>query len=177
MIASGVRNQAGDLVESSFDVGRVAIGQGGEEGQAAMTPLQMAEVAAAVANGGDLMKPNLLQDAKDPDGRTIAELDPDRASGVMSDETAEQVTEMMVNVTEEGTAAGLSVGGVSFAGKTGTAEIDVAAGINRPWFIGFAPADDPQVAVAAMIEQCQSCTGGEVAGPIATAVMQSLLEG
>jgi len=177
MIASGVRNQAGDLVESDFDVGRVAIGQGGEEGQAAMTPLQMAEVAAAVANGGDLMKPNLLQSAQDPDGRTIDELDPDRASGVMSDETAQQVTEMMVNVTEEGTAAGLSVGGVSFAGKTGTAEIDVAAGINRPWFIGFAPADDPQVAVAAMIEQCQGCTGGEVAGPIATSVMQSLLEG
>jgi peptidoglycan glycosyltransferase len=177
MIASGVRNQAGDLVESGFDVGRVAIGQGGEEGQAAMTPMQMAEVAAAIANGGDLMKPNLLLDAKDPDGRTIDELDPDTAGGVVSEETAQQVTEMMVNVTEEGTAAGLSVGGVSFAGKTGTAEIDVAAGINRPWFIGFAPADDPQVAVAAMIEQCQGCTGGEVAGPIATAVMQSLLEG
>ena len=164
MIASGVRNQAGDLVEDSFDVGRVAIGQGGEEGQAAMTPLQMAEVAAAVANGGDLMKPNLLQEAKDPDGRTIAELDPDRASGVMSDETAEQVTEMMVNVTEEGTAAGLSVGGVSFAGKTGTAEIDVAAGINRPWFIGFAPADDPQVAVAAMIEHCQAAPAARSPG-------------
>ena len=177
MIASGVRNQAGDLVESGFDVGRVAIGQGGEEGQAAMTPMQMAEVAATIANGGDLMKPNLLLDAKDPDGRTIDELDPDTAGGVVSEETAQQVTEMMVNVTEEGTAAGLSVGGVSFAGKTGTAEIDVAAGINRPWFIGFAPADDPQVAVAAMIEQCQGCTGGEVAGPIATAVMQSLLEG
>ena len=177
MIASGVYNSAGDLVESGFDVGRVAIGQGGEEGQASMTPLQMAEVAAAIANGGDLMKPNLLLDAKDPDGRTIDELDPDRAGGVVSEETAEQVTEMMVNVTEEGTAAGLSVGGVSFAGKTGTAEIDIEAGINRPWFIGFAPADDPQVAVAAMLEQCQGCTGGEVAGPIATAVMQSLLEG
>ncbi|MGI9019871.1 MAG: peptidoglycan D,D-transpeptidase FtsI family protein [Solirubrobacterales bacterium] len=177
MIPSGVYNSAGDPVEEGFDVGRVAIGQGGEEGQASTTPLQMAEVAAAVANGGELMQPNLLQEAKDPDGRTISELDPDTASDVMSDETAAQVTEMMVNVTEEGTAAGLSVGGVSFAGKTGTAEIDVAASINRPWFIGFAPADDPQVAVAAMIEKCTGCTGGEVAGPIATQVMQSLLDG
>jgi peptidoglycan glycosyltransferase len=123
------------------------------------------------------MKPNLLLDAKDPDGRTIEELDPDRAGRVVSDETAAEVTRLMVNVTEEGTASGLSVGGVSFAGKTGTAEIDVEAGINRPWFIGFAPADDPQVAVAAMLERCQGCSGGEVAGPIATAVMQSLLEG
>jgi penicillin-binding protein A len=177
MIPSGVYNAAGDLVEEGFDVGRVAIGQGGEEGQMRGTPLQMAEVAGAVANGGELMKPNFLLEAKDPDGRTIRELDPDPASTVMSDETAAQLTEMMVNVTEEGTAAGLSVGGVSFAGKTGTAEINVAEGTNIPWFIGFAPADDPQVAVAAMIERCTGCTGGEVAGPIATAVMQSLLDG
>ena len=82
---------------------------------------------------------------------------------------------MMTNVTEEGTAAGLTVGGQSFAGKTGTAEIDPAAGINRPWFIGFAPADNPQVAVAVMLERCQGCFGGEVAGPIATQVMESLI--
>jgi penicillin-binding protein A len=177
MIASGVYNSEGDLVDSGYDVGRVAIGQGGEEGQALMTPLQMAEVAAAIANDGDLMKPNLLLDAKDPDGRTIDELDPDRAGGVVSEETAQKVTDLMVGVTRDGTASGLSVGGVEFAGKTGTAEIDVAAGTNRPWFIGFAPAEDPQVAVAAMLEKCQGCSGGEVAGPIATAVMQSLLEG
>lgn len=175
MIASGVYNAAGGLVREGFDVGRVAIGQGGEEGQLRATPLQMAEVAATVANGGELMKPTFLQEAKDPDGRTIQELDPDTASGVMSDETAQQVREMMVNVTEEGTAAGLSVGGAQFAGKTGTAEINVAESTNIPWFIGFAPADDPQVAVAAMIERCIGCTGGEVAGPIATQVMQTLL--
>ena len=84
---------------------------------------------------------------------------------------------MMTHVTEEGTAAGLTVGGVAFAGKTGTAEIDVEAGINRPWFIGFAPADDPQIAVAVMLERCTGCFGGEVAGPIATQVMDSLLDG
>ena len=78
---------------------------------------------------------------------------------------------------EEGTAAGLTVQGESFAGKTGTAEIDVENGINRPWFIGFAPIDDPQVAVAVMLEKCQGCFGGEVAGPIATNVMEALTDG
>ena len=94
---------------------------------------------------------------------------------MISEETAAQLTEMMTSVTQEGTAAGLTVEGLAFAGKTGTAEIDLEAGINQPWFIGFAPADDPQVAVAAMLERCQGCFGGEVAGPIATQVMESLL--
>ena len=81
---------------------------------------------------------------------------------------------MMTHVTQEGTAAGLTVQGESFAGKTGTAEIDPETGLNRPWFIGFAPADDPQVAVAVMLENCTGCFGGEVAGPIATQVMEAL---
>jgi peptidoglycan glycosyltransferase len=69
----------------------------------------------------------------------------------------------------------LTVDGVAFAGKTGTAEIDLDAGINQPWFIAFAPADDPKVAVAATIERCDGCFGAEVAGPIATQVMEALL--
>lgn len=175
MKASGVYNSDGELVRDAFDVGRVAIGQGGAEGQLLATATQMAEVAATIANGGRLMKPTFLQSATDPDGRTISELDPSEQSQAISEETAAELTEMMVNVTEEGTAAGLSVGGVSFAGKTGTAEIDVATSLNQPWFIGFAPADDPQIAVAATVERCTGCFGGEVAGPIATAVMESLL--
>ena len=93
----------------------------------------------------------------------------------MSDETAAEVAEMMTNVAEEGTASGLSVAGATLAGKTGTAEIDVEAGLNQPWFIGFSPADDPQIAVAATIERCTGCFGGDTAGPIATDVMESLL--
>ncbi len=94
---------------------------------------------------------------------------------MVSEQTAAELTSMMTHVTEEGTAAGLTVAGLAFAGKTGTAEIDVETGINRPWFIGFAPADDPQVAVAVMLERCTGCFGGEVAGPVATQVMESLL--
>ncbi len=174
MAPSGVYD-GGNLLtdEDAIDIGRVAIGQE----RLLTTPLQMAEVAATVANDGTLMKPTFLQEAKDPDGRTIEELDPDEQSDVISSDTAAELTEIMTHVTEEGTAAGLTVGGLAFAGKTGTAEVDVEAGINRPWFIGFAPAEDPQIAVAVMLERCQSCFGGEVAGPIAAQVMESLLDG
>jgi penicillin-binding protein A len=174
MAPSGVYNEGSLLDEGdAIDIGRVAIGQE----RLLVTPMQMAEVAAAIANDGTLMKPTFLQKATDPDGRTTEELDPSEQSEVVSEETASQLTEMMTHVTEEGTAAGLTVQGISFAGKTGTAEIDVEAGINRPWFIGFAPAADPQVAVAVMLEKCQGCFGGEVAGPIATNVMEALLGG
>jgi peptidoglycan glycosyltransferase len=174
MRASGPYNSDGRLVEEGFDVGRVAIGQGGAEGQLLATPTQMAEVAAAVANGGKLMKPTFLESATDPDGRQVEELDPDEASEVMSEETSAQVTEMMTNVANEGTASGLTTSLGQLAGKTGTAEINVEEGLNRPWFIGFAPAEDPQIAVAAMLETCTGCFGGEVAGPIAMQVMDAL---
>jgi peptidoglycan glycosyltransferase len=176
MIASGVVDaDTGQLLDESdaIDIGRVAIGQE----RLLVTPLQMAEVAAAVANDGKLMKPTFLQQAKDPDGRTVDELDPDEQDQVISSDTANELTEMMTHVTEEGTAAGLTVQGASFAGKTGTAEINVEEGTNRPWFIGFAPADDPQIAVAVMLETCTGCFGGEVAGPIATQIMDDLLGG
>ena len=106
MIASGPRNAKGDLVKSGFDVGRVAIGQGGAEGELQATTTQMAEVAATIANGGTLMEPTFLQEAKDPDGRVIEELDPDEQNEVVSEETAAQVTEMMVNVANEGPLPG-----------------------------------------------------------------------
>lgn len=176
MTASGPRKTNGRLTRSGFDVGRVAIGQGGAEGQMQVTPLQMATVAATVANGGKRMAPTFLQEVVDPDGRVTDELDPDEVEQAVSEETAAELTEMMTKVTEEGTAAGLSVNGgaTSFAGKTGTAEIDLG-GLNQPWFMMFAPADDPQIAIAATVERCQGCSGGGLAGPIATAVAEELL--
>lgn len=180
MAPSGVyqlqRDDSSELVEDGFDIARVAIGQGGEEGQLLATPMQMAEVAATVANGGTLMRPTLVQEVRDPDGRVSEELDPDEQSEVISEEAAAQLAAMMTSVAEEGTASSLSVAGSTFAGKTGTAEINLE-GLNRPWFIGFAPADDPQIAVAAMVEECNGCFGGTVPGPIATEVMANLLGG
>jgi len=176
MAPSGPYNSDGHLVTADFDVGRVAIGQGGEEGQDLTTPLQMAEVAATVANGGELMEPTFLQQVTDPDGRVTEKLSPHVQSTAISPETASQLTDMMTKVTAEGTAANLSLAsGTTFAGKTGTAEIDVDAGINQPWFIGFAPAEDPQIAVAATIERCQGCFGADAAGPVVTQVMDAAL--
>ena len=180
MAPSGAYNSSGDLVTSGFDVGRVAIGQGGEEGQDLATPLQMAEVAATVANGGELMQPTFVQQVTDPDGRVTQKLSPHVQSTAISPQTASQLTEMMTHVTQEGTAEELAgaLGGVAFAGKTGTAEIgDPADHVNQPWFIAFAPAQDPQVAVAATIERCQGCFGAQAAGPVATQVMNALLNG
>lgn len=174
MVASGVYRN-GKIVDSDFDVARVAIGQGGAEGEVLATPFQMAQVAATVANGGVPMKPQLVQEVKDPDGRVTDELDPDELDRAVSEETAAQLASMMTDVVNEGTASNLSLGGTTFAGKTGTAELDIEADTARPWFIAFAPVEDPQIAVAAMIEQCTSCFGGTTAGPIATAVMQDLL--
>jgi peptidoglycan glycosyltransferase len=107
----------------------------------------------------------------------VEELDPERVRRVMSAQTAQTVTEMMTDVAEEGTASALSTSAGQLAGKTGTAEIDVEARVNRPWFIGFAPADNPRIAVAAMLERCVGCSGGAVAGPIATQVMDALAGG
>ncbi len=179
MAPSGAYNSSGHLVTSAFDVGRVAIGQGGAEGQDLATPLQMAEVAATVANGGKLMRPTVVQQVTDPDGRVTDKLTPKVQSTAISPQTAAELKQMMLNVTHapEATGAGLTVNGQPFPGKTGTAEIgNPADHINQPWFIAFAPADNPQVAVAATIERCQGCFGAQVAGPVATQVMESLLK-
>jgi penicillin-binding protein A len=154
-----------------IDVGRMAIGQD----KLNVTPLQMAMVAAAVANDGELMEPRLWSKVIDTDGRE-EKLDPERQSRVMSDETANTLTEMMTDVVNEGTGGAASLGEIQVAGKTGTAEIDIEGNINQAWFIGFAPADDPQIAIAATIERT-SGFGGTVAAPIAQQVMEVLLAG
>ena len=166
-------------VDEGFDLARVAIGQGGEEGEVRASVTQMAEVAATIANGGTLMKPTLVQQVVDPDGRVTDELDPEVQSDVVSEETASELADMMTSVVDEGTAADLAgdLGGTTFAGKTGTAEINIEQDIAQPWFIAFAPVDDPQVAIAVTTDPCAGCFGGEVAGPIATSVMNDLLSG
>jgi peptidoglycan glycosyltransferase len=171
MLPSGVYEGGRTITDGDqIDIGRVAIGQE----RLLVTPLQMALVAATVANGGVQMRPTLLQSATDKDGREVEELSPREVRRVISPESAANLTEMMANVVREGTGTAAALSGIDVAGKTGTAEVDVTAGINRAWFIGFAPVGDPQVAVAAVIERT-SGTGGEVAGPIARDVMQSLI--
>ncbi|HET7046675.1 MAG TPA: penicillin-binding protein 2, partial [Solirubrobacteraceae bacterium] len=154
------------------DIGRIGIGQGG----LAVTPLQMAMVAAAVANGGKLMTPRLATKAVDQDGRTVQTYKPSVMSQVMSPTTAAQITQMMKNVVDEGTGTPAQLGNISVAGKTGTAQVGiVGSNLTQPWFIGFAPVQDPKVAVAVTIERSQGGFGGTVAAPIAKQVIQTLL--
>jgi peptidoglycan glycosyltransferase len=154
---------------SQIDIARVAIGQE----RLRVTPLQMAEVAATVANKGELMEPRLWSKVIDPDGRE-SKLDPSRQSRVMSEDTAAEVNDMMQSVVQEGTGTAAAVSGIDVAGKTGTAE--VSNGVNQAWFIGFAPADDPQIAIAVTVERT-SGFGGPTAGPIFKSVAEAILQG
>jgi peptidoglycan glycosyltransferase len=176
MIASGIRRADGSLVEDGFDVGRVAIGQGGLEGEIRATPLQMAEVAATIANGGRLMKPRLTDRVLRDDGRVKERITPDLQAEVMKESTAEALTEMMGRVVEEGTGTQAALAGIQVAGKSGTAEVGANREFTQPWFIAFAPVDDPRMAVAVTLERTQG-QGGTVAAPIARQVLESLLSG
>jgi penicillin-binding protein A len=151
----------------TIDIGRVGIGQE----RLRVTPLQMTEVAATVANKGELMEPRLWSKVIDPDGRET-NLDPARQSRVMSEDTASELNQMMQNVVAEGTGTAAAVSGIDVAGKTGTAEI--SPGVNDAWFIGFAPANDPKIAIGCVVEHT-SGFGGPTCGPIFKAVAESLL--
>jgi penicillin-binding protein A len=174
MIPSGVIDGDGDYVEDGFDVGRVAIGQGGLEGEIRAAPLQMAQVAAAVANGGRLMRPRLTDRIVRKDGRVAERIEPDLQSRVMQPETAEQLTAMMSRVVEEGTGTAAALSGITVAGKTGTAEVGANREFTQPWFIGFAPVENPRLAVAVTLERTTG-EGGTVAAPVAAQVLEALL--
>ena len=178
MIPSGVRRDGTTYVEDGFDVGRVAIGQGGSEGAIDVSPMQMALVAAAIGNGGRLMKPRLTDRVVAKDGRVQERIEPDLQSQVMKPETAEQLAAMMSRVVEEGTGTAAALSGVRVAGKTGTAEVGANREFTQPWFICFAPVENPLLAVAVTVErQPPGSQGGTVAAPIARSVLEALLGG
>jgi penicillin-binding protein A len=171
LLASGERGERGRLLSPTsrqIDVGRMAIGQD----KLLVTPLQMATVAATIANGGVRMEPHITQKIVDPDGRTQDEIEGERAERVMNEDTARDLTAMMRNVVKEGTGTAAALEGVDLAGKTGTAEIDVERDINDAWFIGFTD----EFAVAVVLERVQGGTGGVDAAPIAKSVLEALGE-
>ncbi|MCW3031394.1 MAG: penicillin-binding protein 2 [Solirubrobacterales bacterium] len=154
------------------DVGRMGIGQDKLE----VTPLQMAEVAAAVANGGRLMKPHMTARIVDPDGRTVQRIAPQVQSVVMKPSTATAVRSMMEAVVNEGTGTPAQIPGVQVAGKTGTAETQIGTAINNVWFIAFAPAAAPRVAIAVTLKGVPG-QGAAFAAPVARQVIERLLHG
>ena len=152
-----------------------ALGQSGiGERDVRVTPLHMAMIAAAVANDGLAVVPYAVSQIFDAEGETIGATEVDELGRAMSLETAMTLTQMMERVVTEGTGRGAAVPGVRVAGKTGTAT--GSEGFSNPWFIGFAPVDNPTIALAVFIEGSatsgESASGGSLAAPIASRLIQ-----
>jgi len=156
---------------NAVDVGRLAFGQW----TMLATPLQMAMVASTVANGGVVPKPYLVQKIVAPDGSTVRNAHPANLGRAIKPETAVTLTEFMVDAVRSGTGTAAQIPGITVAGKTGTAETGVAH-TNTTWFVCFAPAEHPQVALAVVLEK-QHGFAGQIAAPIAKQIMQAILHG
>ncbi len=141
-------------------------------------PLHMAMVASAVANGGIAPTPYLVNRIFDADGNTIETFESSPLGRAMAPATASVVTQMMERVVTEGTGRGAAVPGVRVAGKTGSSE--GPDGLPNPWFIGFAPVEDPTIAIAVVLEGSpelgESASGGRVAAPIAARLIEVWLD-
>jgi peptidoglycan glycosyltransferase len=153
------------------DPGRLAFGQE----RLLVTPLQMAIVTATVANGGVVMRPTVVERIVDRKGKTLTRTKPDELGRAIKESTARDLVQMMKAVVAGGTGGNGALPDVTVAGKTGTAETG-RAGVNTVSFLAFAPADQPKVAIAVIVEAQQS-TGGETAAPIAREVLQAILGG
>ncbi|UAL30021.1 penicillin-binding protein 2 [Nocardioides rotundus] len=145
----------------------------------AATPLQMAMVVAGVANDGVVKQPYLVDEVVSPDLEVIDKTDDTTLSEAVSPETADTLTDILVSTVDSGTASPAAIPGVRVAGKTGTAEnCDDCS--NYAWFVSFAPADDPQVAVAVMIQKADvppdDIAGGQLGGPVAKAIMEAVIQ-
>lgn len=143
-----------------------------------VTPLQMAMVSSAIANGGLLMAPTVVDSVLARDLSPLSPFTPVEYGQPVSADTARILRDMMVGGVDDGVAGGARISGVAVAGKTGTAE----NGIDQPytlWFTGFAPAENPRVAVVVIVEGSaglgKSATGNSIAAPIARKIMEAVL--
>ncbi|WP_122815932.1 peptidoglycan D,D-transpeptidase FtsI family protein [Nocardioides pantholopis] len=144
------------------------------------TPLQMAMVAAGIANNGVVMRPYVVDEVQSADLDVVETTQPEEYSEAVSGPTASELTKMMVATVEDGTASPAAIPGVSVGAKTGTAQSGQDDVAPYAWFVSFAPADDPEVAVAVMIESAAiergEIGGGRIGGPIAKAVMEAVIK-
>ncbi len=172
--------QEGVFPEASYFSDRlpaVALSAIGQDNVAA-NPMQMALVASAIANGGSEMRPRLVSEIRDPSGQVVKSFDPEVFGQPISSQTAIQLTQMMVSVVQSGTGTAAQIPGIEVAGKTGTAQHGEGLAPHA-WFVSFAPAQNPKIAVAVIVLDGGSlgseATGGVVAAPIAKAVMEAAL--
>jgi len=156
--------------DTQVDPGRLAFGQE----RLAVTPLQMAMVAAAIGNHGAEMRPQIVERIVAPGGKTITHLQPDQLGRPIKRQTADELTRMMELVVTGGTGTAAAIPGVRVAGKTGTAEVG-RGNIHTTWFAAFAPAAAPRVAIAVVVEDQLNGFGGTISAPIAKQVMEALL--
>jgi peptidoglycan glycosyltransferase len=173
----------GSQAESNFptDMDAAQTGQAGiGQFEVAATPLQMAMVAGGIANGGMVMKPYLVDEIRSPELDVLDKADPEEFSRAVSASTASEVTKLMTYTVSQGTASPAAIPGVEVAGKTGTAQSGTPEVPPYAWFVSFAPAEDPQVAVAIMIQKANiprgEIAGGQLAGPIAKSVMEAVIQ-
>ena len=168
--------------DDDTDKGLTALRAIGQEDVAA-TPLQMALVASAVANGGEIMRPHVLKEIRDGDGEVVKSYDQRGWTDAISPGTANLLREAMIGVVQDGTAERLddALPGFEVGGKTGTAQLGTDPPRSHAWIIGFAgpPDGDPEVVVAVIVQGTEGsddeATGGRVAAPIASQVMAAAL--
>src|SRR4051794_14172071 len=154
-----------------------AIGQG----SVLANPLQMALVGSAIAHGGVEMRPQLVSEVRDSRGTLVRSFHPEVYGKPISSQSAGELTAMMENVVNQGTAQGLGIAGINMAAKTGTAQPGTANAAPHAWFVAFGPNPNPQIVVAVLIldggNLGSDATGAAVAGPVATSVIQAALNG
>jgi peptidoglycan glycosyltransferase len=168
--------------DQDTDRGLTALRAIGQE-EVAATPLQMALVAAAVANGGEIRTPHVLKEIRDGDGEVVKTGDDDVWTEAISPGTANLLRQAMIGVVQDGTAENLDndLSGFEVGGKTGTAQLGTDPPRSHAWIIGFAgpPGEDPEVVVAVIVQGTEGsddeATGGRVAAPIASQVMAAAL--
>lgn len=141
------------------------------QGKILVSPLYMAMIAGAIGNGGAMMQPYLVQEIRSPGGAVLWEARPQLLRRVVSPQVASQVQEAMVGVVDSGTGTAAYIPGVEVAGKTGSAE--VPDGPPHAWFVAFAPARNPTVAVCVVVEH--GGEGGRTAAPIARELIRLAL--
>lgn len=141
------------------------------QGRILSTPVQMAQVAAIIANDGKMVTPYIAQKIVSPLGTEISKVPKASTTQVVSSEVARKIKALMVDVVKSGTGTAAAISGIEVAGKTGSAENP--HGQAHAWFVGFAPAENPKIAVAVVVENAGS--GGSVAGPIARGVISKYL--
>ncbi|MFN2590998.1 MAG: peptidoglycan D,D-transpeptidase FtsI family protein [Actinomycetota bacterium] len=173
--AEGQIPPASDFAQDLPGVAYSAIGQQ----SVSANPMSMALVAAAIANGGVEMQPRLVREIRDQAGRVVRSFEPTELNRSISSATARRLTAMMISVVAAGTGTPAQIPGITVAGKTGTAQHP--GGNPHAWFVAFAPAQNPRVAMAVVVLNGGSlgseATGGQVAAPIAKTILETALRG